>query len=304
MNNNKKPLHGMYYRRKVMLALLDAMGSSLSKTDLQKLLFLLTRKQEKPVYDFMPYRFGCFSAQANQDLHTLVKYEFIKETAEGWQLTSDLDFQETLNTTDRKILTAFTQQAGVLRGDKLIHFVYTNYPEYAIKSEIAEDILTPNELLKIKDVYPEKAGSVLYTIGYEGKTVEKYINELIHEDVKVLCDVRKNPFSMKYGFSKKNLKTLLGGVGIEYFHLPGLGISSDERKNLKSASDYQILFEEYKRTTLRDNENDLQQLVALYKKKQRIALTCFEADHKSCHRSHTAESVKRLAGEKTTLVHL
>ncbi len=50
----------MYYRRKLELALIQAFGGELSKTDFQKLLFLLTQKQEKPDYDFVPYKYGCF----------------------------------------------------------------------------------------------------------------------------------------------------------------------------------------------------------------------------------------------------
>ena len=47
------------------------------------------------------------------------------------------------------------------------------------------------------------------------------MTDLIREDVKLLCDVRKNPLSMKFGFSKNQLKGILEGVGIEYIHKVG-----------------------------------------------------------------------------------
>jgi len=46
----------------------------------------------------------------------------------------------------------------------------------------------------------------LFTIGYEGISLEEYFNRLIKNDVKVLVDVRNNPLSMKFGFSKTQLK--------------------------------------------------------------------------------------------------
>jgi hypothetical protein len=44
-----------------------------------------------------------------------------------------------------------------------------------------------------------KDTTVIYTLGYEGISLEAYINKLIKNDVKLLCDVRKNPLSRKFG---------------------------------------------------------------------------------------------------------
>lgn len=54
--------------------------------------------------------------------------------------------------------------------------------------------------------------------------LEQYLNKLIENDVKVLCDVRRNPISMKFGFSKHQLIKACNGVGIEYKHIPEVGI--------------------------------------------------------------------------------
>jgi hypothetical protein len=50
----------VYYRRKVILALLESFDGELGKISFQKLLFLFTRHQEKPAFDFVPYKQGCF----------------------------------------------------------------------------------------------------------------------------------------------------------------------------------------------------------------------------------------------------
>ena len=51
---------------------------------------------------------------------------------------------------------------------------------------------------------------------------------------------------MKYGFSKKQLKTACNGVGIEYIHIPEVGIESDKRQELNTQADYDKLFKLYK----------------------------------------------------------
>ena len=51
----------LFERQRVLLTLLDALGGQSAPTDFQKLLFLYTREQSEPSYEFVPYRFGCFS---------------------------------------------------------------------------------------------------------------------------------------------------------------------------------------------------------------------------------------------------
>jgi hypothetical protein len=70
-----------YRRQKYLLLLIKMAGGKLRRTDLQKLLFLVTREQAEPQYDFVPYRFGCFSFQAAEDLEILQKL--------GWLYVSD-----------------------------------------------------------------------------------------------------------------------------------------------------------------------------------------------------------------------
>jgi len=61
----------MYYRRKILLAILEAFGGELEKLQLQKLLMLFSEEQEEKAFHFVPYKFGCFSFQANADLSTM-----------------------------------------------------------------------------------------------------------------------------------------------------------------------------------------------------------------------------------------
>lgn len=52
-------------------------GGQLTAKSLQKYLFLFTRNQDIPSFDFIPYKYGCFSYQANQDVLTMQKYGYI-----------------------------------------------------------------------------------------------------------------------------------------------------------------------------------------------------------------------------------
>jgi uncharacterized protein (DUF488 family) len=88
---------------------------------------------------------------------------------------------------------------------QLVKNTFINYPYYVIKSSIADEILNDEELKKVRKTISVSDEKVLYTIGYKGISVEEYLNKLINNDIKVLCDIRRNPLSMKFGFSKKQL---------------------------------------------------------------------------------------------------
>ena len=120
-------------------------------------------------------------------------------------------------------------------------------------------------------------------------TIDSYIKKLINSGVELLCDVRKNPFSHKYGFSKNELSNSLKISGIEYLHIPDLGIVSDRRKNLNSDADYRVLFDQYRQDTLPKQRQNLGMLLDLINEKTKIAITCFEKMPKHCHRGCISE---------------
>ena len=286
------------------MALLDQFGGRLDKISLQKLLFLFVRQQESVVFHFVPYRFGCFSFQANADLKTLTKYDQVKETDESWEKTDENDYYLQLKANDKVALRFIKSQYGNLSSDELITLTYINYPYFAINSTIAERFLTKDELKKVESQRPRKDETVLFTIGYEGITLEQYINKLIVNDIKVLCDVRKNPFSMKFGFSKNQLIKACQGVNVEYRHIPGVGIENDKRQALNTQADYDRLFVYYKESILPNKLDEQKELLELLSSKKRIALTCFEANIYQCHRKHLAEALGSFDDNKFEIRHI
>ncbi|MCF1714422.1 DUF488 domain-containing protein [Flavihumibacter sp. RY-1] len=263
----------------------------MGKTQLQKLLLLYTQKQEKPDYHFVPYKFGCYSFQAALDISTMQKYGQVQVSNKGIEKADPVDYVSLLKEKDRMAL----KQLYILHGNKdykdLIHQTYIQHPYYAIHSERAERYLNAGELQKVAQYRPTASKTILYTIGYEGISLEQYLNKLIGKAVRVLVDVRNNPRSMKYGFSKSQLLNACTSVGIEYLHLPEVGIISEQRQELTCQADYDKLFAKYRKETLPYTVSTQEKILHLLKEKKRIVLTCFEANICQCHRKHLAEAI-------------
>ncbi|RYG47445.1 MAG: DUF488 domain-containing protein, partial [Chitinophagaceae bacterium] len=229
----------MFYRRKIILALLQTFDGSLGKTQLQKLLLLFAQRQEKQAYHFVPYRYGCYSFQAAADISTMQKYGQVEVSNRGIKKKDPVDYIDQLNEKDRSALKQLhLQQHANKSYSDLISYTYKHYPYYAIHSAIAERYLNAEELKKLSDCKPNASKIILYTIGYEGISLEQYLNKLIGKDVRALVDVRNNPMSMKYGFTKGQLLNACNTVGIQYLHFPEVGIVSEQRQALSSQADY------------------------------------------------------------------
>lgn len=286
----------MYYRRKILLALLEAFDNKLDKISLQKLLMLVSKQQLNPDFHFVPYKYGCYSFQATADLQTMTKYNQVVLQGNDWVKTDNEKYLLSLKDRDRQAIRYIKQMYGSKTSDELIRLTYIKYPQLAINSVVAKDKLTADEYRKVIEAKPQSNKTILFTIGYEGVSLEEYINKLIVNDVKVLCDVRKNSYSMKFGFSKSQLQAACNGVGIEFIHIPQLGIDSDKRQELNTQSDYDKLFSQYRADVLTQTKAYQDKLINLLSKNKRIALTCYEANICQCHRKHLADAiVKRLS---------
>ncbi|MYF10402.1 MAG: DUF488 domain-containing protein [Gammaproteobacteria bacterium] len=280
----------MFYRRKVLLALVEELNRQVPKTDLQKYLFLVSRQQENPSYDFVPYRFGCYSFNADADKRALTKRGLIRDH-DKWVLDSPKQYMDVLRQSDQRAVRNVVGRFGQVRGRNLVHYVYQADPYYAINSKILNDVLNPAEKASVEASRPQKGPPHLFTIGYEGKSLEQFLNALIRQSVSVLCDVRRNPLSRKYGFSKRTLQQACKGIGMDYIHKPELGIDSRKRRHLQSPADYRSLFRDYRATTLVEGQKSLDSIARLVIDRGRVALTCFEAASEQCHRGCVADAL-------------
>ncbi|MDR3346847.1 MAG: DUF488 domain-containing protein [Campylobacteraceae bacterium] len=277
-----------YKRQRLALALLESSGAQLSKIDFQKLLFLYVDEQQDKSYDFVPYMYGCYSFQANNDMNTMRQYGFLSNAEIYEKKSTTINFLDFLDKNEQIKLKDFSKRFNNIRGKELISHVYNNFPYFAINSKIADEHIDKQIIKSHKPYICEKQ---FFTIGYEGKSIESFINNLIKNDVRILVDVRKNALSMKFGFSKAFLANTLEKINIKYIHIPSLGIASEERKNLKTKEDYAALFDIYKDSTLKYAKKDLEQLLYLYDTYDRMAIMCYEKDVNMCHRGCIATKI-------------
>lgn len=279
----------MYYRRKYLLALLEEFDGTLSKISFQKLLFLATRVQRHKKYNFIPSSFGCYSITANQDLTTLTKYGEVEVRKIGdqffWSKGSATPYCNSINDDDQFSIRSIANTFSSYSQQDLVKYTYVNYPWFAINSTIASKILSDEENEKIVSQRRTYKNKALLSIGYEGESLESFLNKLIINDVKTLIDVRKNALSMKFGFSKSQISDACKQVHIKYAHLPELGIVSTKRQDLKTYNDYKVLLDDYETNTLPEALGSLQQIKHEIETEKRISLMCFEKDASYCHRS-------------------
>lgn len=294
----------MFYRRKIILALLQLFDGELEKIRLQKLLFLFSQQQTKASYDFIPYRLGCFSFSANADLSAMAVKGMLTETESHFKSNEKGDYLKTLDETDRKSLQETKSLYGKMNTNALMKYTYIHYPFFAINSIKAEGVLTYDEMQIVNKSKPKSKKTILFTIGYEGISLEEYLNRLLKNDVRVLVDVRHNPVSMKFGFSKSQLMRYCESLGIKYVHFPEVGIQSELRQELHTQSDYDKLFTVYRKNILTKTKPAQTVILNLLTHHRRIALTCFEANIYQCHRKYLTEAIETLPGFKYEVKHI
>jgi hypothetical protein len=294
----------LFERQRLLLGLLDALGGKAGRLDFQKLLFLYCQEGGiAGAYDFVPYRFGAFSFTSYADRRKLVERGLLADD-DDWQLTED--GRKAIGRMADLQVSAFARRHRNLRGDALVAETYRRFPYYATRSEVSQQVLRGDvgALERIEAARPVGKPAAVSTIGYEGRTLERYLNDLLRSGVTLLVDARRNPISRKYGFSKGTLSKCCEGVGIRYQHLPELGIASEQRQTLETQADYDALFAEYERTTLPQQTEALAKIAAWVGAGERIALTCYERLPQQCHRHCVAEALEGTFGKGFAATHL
>jgi uncharacterized protein (DUF488 family) len=133
--------------------------------------------------------------------------------------------------------------------------------------------------------------SVLYTIGYEGTDIDRFVSTLKAVGIKVLADVRAVAVSRKKGFSKTALRERLASEGIAYAHFVELGDPKTGRDAARAGR-----YEDFRRVYSR-RLNAAKARVALTVLNETIqhstvCLLCFERDPTHCHRKMIADRLK------------
>ncbi len=124
----------------------------------------------------------------------------------------------------------------------------------------------------------------IYTIGYEGATMDGFLAALLAAGVRRVIDVRALPLSRRPGFSKSTLSASLKAAGIDYVHLKPLGTPKRGRDAAKKG-DVATL------TAVYDAQLELPEAQAAAAHMLDLvaelpsALLCYERDPCHCHRT-------------------
>lgn len=289
----------MLRRQRIILSLLGTADGPVPATRIQKYLFLLREEsclcRDSTFYEFVPYKFGPFSFAAQREIETLTAYGYVESVGSSLRITGlgkgevrglDCDVEHAVSATTSK------HSRKPLR--TLLREVYARYPWYATNSELQE--LVPAGAAK-----PTAAPHAVYTMGYENRSVDGFLNRLLCEGIRRIVDIRANPVSRKYGFARSALAGLAGKLGIDYSHFPALGISSSKRKEARTYSDFATLFAYYEQQLLPVRTAEIEDVAELMHGTPSVLL-CMERKPEDCHRSRLAA---RIASEtRLAEVHL
>lgn len=123
-----------------------------------------------------------------------------------------------------------------------------------------------------------------FTVGYSGRNIAEVLRALLDAGVRCLVDVRITPISMyKPDFSKSNLVRHLAEAGMEYLHLPDLGVPKDIRGLAVGKRDRNEIWAWYDENIALDfGYRNMHRFFNL--SEHPVAFMCTELDPTSCHR--------------------
>jgi|GEM_PF-219147 len=304
----------MLYRRKVVLAMVSKSKEPLSLIKLHTLMFLFVEASKKDFYSFIPNNFGCYSIALHDDQVALIKKQLLFEEKGDSPFRSYLSIDAancdvttmTLKEDDSNILDTVLRMHQMKTEHDLIDLTYRMEPYYGIRSRIIKRFADDTAFLLRVDHIKTKishASRGLYTIGYEGFSIDSFIQQLISNNIKTLVDVRKIAFSMRREFCKTSLQEALREAGIKYIRMAEVGIPSKNRKELLPLGKKDELFAWYQDTILPQCASQASSIADLVSK-ENISLMCYEKDPKDCHRSLFAEYCKEKQPSIPAILHI
>jgi uncharacterized protein (DUF488 family) len=125
----------------------------------------------------------------------------------------------------------------------------------------------------------------VYTLGYQQRSLDEYVQALLAERIQILVDVRETAWSRRPGFSKSALQQRLRQAGIEYVHARFVGNPKAIRTRAPTHADCLAGYQEH----LTTNKELLIEFEALMlgwlAAGLRVCLLCYERHPDDCHRS-------------------
>ena len=138
------------------------------------------------------------------------------------------------------------------------------------------------------------ANADFFTVGYSGRKTEVILESLVSNGVRTLVDIRQNPVSMyRPELSKKNLDESLKEIGVNYVHLPELGVPRDVRGMAIESGSRDVIWEWYDENVVEPYlGNNLHAFLNGFE--HPVALMCTEIDPHECHRHRLSLALEGL----------
>lgn len=144
--------------------------------------------------------------------------------------------------------------------------------------------------------------SNLYTIGYEGLSLQQFIQIVKKHDIRIIVDVRELPLSRKPGFSKNKLSKALEIAGIRYKSIRSLGSPRSLRHEYRKSRDWDDFSKHF--SIYLETQNDLLNELVVLAYQETACLLCFERNNTTCHRSIVAKRAVESAKNGLRVTHL
>jgi len=167
----------MLNRQKTTLEFLKAAARPVLGTELTKWSFLLRHEYASnggsAFYDFVPYQLGLFSFSLYQEAGKLEDQSYVVRDGEGkWAFNKNVASLSPDASAQRDVFR-IVKRFGDWNTDKLVDYVYEAYPEYTVNSQ------------RKKLAERATADPKVFTAGYEGLSVDAFLNVLVRRGVRL-----------------------------------------------------------------------------------------------------------------------
>jgi uncharacterized protein (DUF488 family) len=257
-----------------------------TKLRLQKLMFLACLSIKKPPYFFFPHKFGPFSFSLDNDLNKLVEKGYIAVSDKSITLGKIAPVPKEPETS--MYIESIIDRYDQMSTDSLLSVVYNGYPYYSCRSEVRAKYLKDKNSCSLLYAHQQELTKTIFSIGYEGRTIDSFLDLLIKNRVNLLVDVRASAYSMKPDFIGARLKKYCEAIGVDYRWVPALGIPSKLRKQYANR---EKLLRMYCEMILPHESCHIAEIETLIGDYNRTAFTCMESKHDECHRSKLTDFI-------------
>lgn len=173
----------MLTREKIVLKLLSCFPEPLDKISLVKYVFLLRHRTMlntmSSFYDFVPYKFGPFSFTLYRDLERLSDKRLVvlKHTEVSLSQLGKSLLPQNTESLSSAVSAAIADVVSEFKGydtNALMKRVYRSHPWFTVNSADISSRLRSR-------FKPGQSNRLICTIGYEGKSIDAFMNDLLKE---------------------------------------------------------------------------------------------------------------------------